>query len=136
MQLRHLRYFARIVEAGRFSRAATTVHIAQPALSQQIAELELDLGVPLLHRSARGVRTTPAGDILYREAVSILGRVCGLPELVRTTGPEIEGTVSVGASSTLAATLLGPFFEACRTAFSQGYPALLRGRWHIIEGAA
>jgi len=116
VQLRHLHYFARIVEAGSFSRAAETVHIAQPALSQQIAELELDLGVPLLHRSARGVRPTPAGDILYREAVSILGRVGQLPELLRDNGPEIEGTVSIGASSCLAATLHGPFFEACRVA--------------------
>jgi len=116
VQLRHLHYFARIVEAGSFSRAATTVHIAQPALSQQIAELELDLGMPLLHRSARGIQPTPAGDILYREAVSILGRVGQLPELVRANGPEIEGTVSIGASSCLAATLHGPFFEACRAA--------------------
>jgi LysR family nitrogen assimilation transcriptional regulator len=116
VQLRHLRYFVRIVEAGSFSRAASVVHIAQPALSQQIAELELDLGVPLLHRSARGVRPTPAGDILYREALSILGRMDQLPELVRASGPEIEGIVNLGASSTLAATLLGRFLEACRTA--------------------
>ena len=116
VQLRHLRYFTRIVEAGSFSRAASVVHIAQPALSQQIAELELDLGVTLLHRSARGVRPTPAGDILYHEAVSILGRMDQLAELVRASGPEIEGAVNVGASSTLAATLLGPFFETCRAA--------------------
>jgi LysR family nitrogen assimilation transcriptional regulator len=116
VQLRHLRYFTRIVEAGSFSRAASVVHIAQPALSQQIAELELDLGVTLLHRSARGVRPTPAGDILYHEAVSILGRMNQLAELVRASGPEIEGAVNVGTSSTLAPALLGPFFEACRAA--------------------
>ena len=40
MQYRHLYYFVKIVEAGSFSRAATTIHVAQPALSQQIAELE------------------------------------------------------------------------------------------------
>jgi LysR family nitrogen assimilation transcriptional regulator len=116
VQLRHLRYFTGIVEAGSFSRAASVVHIAQPALSQQIAELELDLGVTLLHRSARGVHPTPAGDILYHEAVSILGRMNQLAELVRASGPEIEGAVNVGISSTLAATLLGPFLEACRAA--------------------
>jgi LysR family transcriptional regulator, nitrogen assimilation regulatory protein len=89
VQLRHLRYFVRIVEAGSFSRAATLVHIAQPALSQQIAELELELGVPLLIRGPRGTHPTPAGDILYHEAVSILGRMDQLPELVRASGPEI-----------------------------------------------
>ena len=131
VQLRHLRYFARIVEAGSFSRAASTVHVAQPALSQQIAELELDLGVPLLHRSARGVRPTPAGDILYREAVSILGRVNQLRELVCADGPEIEGTVSIGASSCLAPTLLGPFFEACRVTLPK-----VTLRWSAADGAS
>jgi LysR family transcriptional regulator, nitrogen assimilation regulatory protein len=114
VQLRHLRYFVHIVEAGSFSKAASVVHIAQPALSQQIAELELDLGVPLLIRGPRGVRPTQAGDILYHEAVSILGRIDQLPELVQASGPDIEGAVSVGASSTLAASLFGPFVEACR----------------------
>ena len=109
VQLRHLRYFTRIVEAGSFSRAASVVHIAQPALSQQIAELELDLGVTLLHRSARGISPTPAGDVLYHEAVSILGRIEQLTELVRSGGPEIEGTVNIGTSSTLASSLSGAY---------------------------
>jgi LysR family transcriptional regulator, nitrogen assimilation regulatory protein len=116
MQLRHLHYFVKIVEAGSFSRAATTIHVAQPALSQQIAELEHELNVTLLYRSARGVRPTPAGDILFREAVSILGRIGQLRTLVRTSGGEIAGAVNLGASSTLASTLFGPFGEACRTA--------------------
>ena len=60
MHYRHLYYFVRIVEAGSFSQAARTIHVAQPALSQQIAELEASLGVPLLQRSARGVRPTAA----------------------------------------------------------------------------
>jgi LysR family transcriptional regulator, nitrogen assimilation regulatory protein len=115
VQLRQLRYFAGIVEAGSFSRAASTLHVAQPALSQQIAELELDLGVPLLHRSARGTQPTTAGGILYREAVAILGRVGQLAELLRARGPEVEGVVSIGASSCLAS-LLKPFLEACRIA--------------------
>jgi hypothetical protein len=61
MHYRHLYYFVRIVEAGSFSQAARTTHVAQPALSQQIAELEASLGVPLLQRSARGVRRRPPG---------------------------------------------------------------------------
>jgi LysR family transcriptional regulator, nitrogen assimilation regulatory protein len=116
MQLRHLHYFVKIVEAGSFSRAATTIHVAQPALSQQIAELEHELNVTLLYRSARGVRPTPAGDILFREAVSILGRIGQLRTLVRSSDGEIAGAVNLGASSTLASTLFGPFGEACRTA--------------------
>ncbi|WP_166469946.1 LysR family transcriptional regulator [Bradyrhizobium symbiodeficiens] len=58
MQYRHLYYFVKIVEAGSFSQAARTIHVAQPALSQQISELEVSLGVALLQRSARGIRPT------------------------------------------------------------------------------
>jgi len=60
MQYRHLHYFVSVVDAGSFSRAASTIHVAQPALSQQIAQLEEQLGVSLLLRSARGVRPTAA----------------------------------------------------------------------------
>ncbi|MGJ7506543.1 LysR substrate-binding domain-containing protein [Variovorax sp. GT1P44] len=116
IQLRHLRYFVKIVEAGSFSRAATTIFVAQPALSQQMAEFEEELGVSLLHRSARGVRPTAAGEVLYREAVSILRQIEKLPELVRFTGGEVAGSVSLGLSSTLASFLSGPFVKACKTA--------------------
>lgn len=114
MQLRHLRYFVKIVDAGSFSRAAGLVHIAQPALSQQIAELEDELGVTLLQRHARGVRPTPAGETLYQEATAILKRIEHLPGLVRSSGGEAEGTVELGMSSTLASKLGAPFVHFCR----------------------
>lgn len=116
MQLRHLRYFVRIVEAGSFSRAAAAIHVAQPALSQQIAELEEELGVSLLQRSARGVRPTIAGETLYREAATILLQMDQLPGKVRSTGGETEGAVNLGMGSTLTAYLAGSFMEACRAA--------------------
>src|SRR5262249_25004719 len=116
MQFRHLRYFVKIVEAGSFSRAAATIHVAQPALSQQIAELEEQLGVTLLQRSARGVRPTPSGEALYREASAILRQIEQLPGIVRSTGGEIEGAVGVGMSSTFAATFAGTFIEASKAA--------------------
>jgi LysR family transcriptional regulator, nitrogen assimilation regulatory protein len=116
MQLRHLRYFVTIVEAGSFSRAATLVHVAQPALSQQIAELEQELDLSLLQRSARGVRPTVAGQVLYREAVSILKQMDELPGKVRSSTGAVQGVVRLGMSSTLATVLSGPFMEACRTA--------------------
>jgi LysR family nitrogen assimilation transcriptional regulator len=114
MKLRQLRYFVKIVERGSFSRAAADVHVAQPALSQQIAELEQLLGVSLLHRSVRGVRPTPAGEALYAEVVEILRRIERLPEIARSARGELEGTVSIGMSTTLAAVLAGPFMEANR----------------------
>ncbi|WP_430646794.1 LysR family transcriptional regulator [Agromyces sp. GXS1127] len=61
MELRHLRWFTAVVEAGSLSAAAREGHITQPALSMMIAQLERDLGARLLERGRDGVRTTPAG---------------------------------------------------------------------------
>jgi LysR family transcriptional regulator, nitrogen assimilation regulatory protein len=107
MQFRQLRYFVKIVEAGSFSRASATIHVAQPALSQQIAELEDRLGMKLLSRSARGVRPTAAGEVLYREASSILHQLDLLPTVALSQSGEPEGTVSVGIASSLAPVLIG-----------------------------
>src|ERR1700733_3836180 len=115
MQFRQLRYYVKIVDAGSFSRAAALIHIAQPALSQQIAELEGRLGVSLLHRSARGVRPTAAGEILYREAFAILKQLDQLPGIVRSSNGVAQGTVSVGLASLLGPALVGGFVEACRS---------------------
>jgi LysR family transcriptional regulator, nitrogen assimilation regulatory protein len=116
MQFRQLRYFVKIVEAGSFSRAASVVHVAQPALSQQVAELEERLGVALLQRSARGVRPTAAGEILYKEAAAILRQLDQLPGTVRSSSGEAEGTVNLGFVSSLAPGLVG-FLDECREAF-------------------
>src|SRR5580698_5478552 len=111
MQYRHLYYFVKIVEAGSFSQAARLIHVAQPALSQQIAELEASLGIPLLQRSARGIRPTPAGQRFYEEASSILRR------LVHSSGGDIAGQVSLGMPASLSTTLVGPFIEKCKASY-------------------
>lgn len=106
-----------VVDAGSFSRAASAIRVAQPALSRQVVELERIVGVELLVRLARGVRPTEAGRALYREAASILHRMERLPEIARSAGGDVEGVVVLGLSSTLASFLTGPFLEACRTAY-------------------
>ncbi|WP_162600966.1 LysR substrate-binding domain-containing protein [Paraburkholderia sp. C35] len=116
IQVRHLRYFVKIVEAGSFSRAAALIHVAQPALSQQISELEEMLGVSLLDRSPRGARATAAGKRLYTEAVEIINRIEHLPDVVRADGAEIAGVVRVGRSSVLASILSSPVTRACKAA--------------------
>ncbi len=116
IHLRQLLYFIKIVEAGSFSRAASLVHVAQPALSQQIAELEETLGVSLLNRSTRGARPTAAGELLYAEALDIVRRIDHLPELVRTRDDDVKGLVRVGLSSVLAATLADAIVHACKVA--------------------
>jgi DNA-binding transcriptional LysR family regulator len=75
LELRHLRYFAAVAEAGTFTRAAEQVFIAQPTLSQQIGRLEQIVGTPLLHRGRDGVRLTAAGGVLLDAARDVLSLV-------------------------------------------------------------
>ncbi|MCE4545832.1 MULTISPECIES: LysR substrate-binding domain-containing protein [unclassified Caballeronia] len=116
MKLRQLRYFVTVVDAGSFSRAAQIAHVAQPALSLQIADLEEALGVVLLQRTPRGVNATAAGKRVYLEATAILRRIDRLREVALGQGEDIEGSVHIGMSSTLAARFSGPLIAACRDA--------------------
>lgn len=67
MELRRLQSFIAVAEEAGFTRAAVRVHVAQPAISQQIAQLERELGQRLLDRTDRRIRLTPAGEafLLY-----------------------------------------------------------------------
>ena len=75
LELRHLRYFCAVVDAGSFGRAAEQLDLTQPALSRQVGDLERITGVPLLERAARGTSTSPAGDSFYRSASRVLHEV-------------------------------------------------------------
>jgi DNA-binding transcriptional LysR family regulator len=72
MELRHLKYFVAVATELNFSRAAETQLVAQPALSTQIADLECEIGTPLLFRTKRVVRLTAAGVVFLEEARRIL----------------------------------------------------------------
>jgi DNA-binding transcriptional LysR family regulator len=75
MELRHLRYFVAVAEYRNFTRAAEHSFVAQPALSQQIARLERELGVALFARDKHAVELTPAGQLLLPHATRILADV-------------------------------------------------------------
>lgn len=115
-RLRHLHYFVSVIDAGSISRAAETIHVAQPAISQQIAELERDLGTPLMVRSVRGIMPTPAGKTLYREAQHILRRMERLSTIL-SCDEDLEGVVSLGLSSKLADLVAVPFIKAASDRF-------------------
>ena len=74
MELRHLRYFTAVAEHLNFSEASRRIHVAQPAISQTILDLEEEIGVRLLVRDRRTVRLTAAGEIFRREALETLRR--------------------------------------------------------------
>src|SRR3546814_3361341 len=96
MDTRRLYSVVRIVDAGSITRAADILHIAQPALSQQMTSLETQFGQQLLIRSKQGVEPTDAGHALYRHAQVILRQVESAQAEVSVVGRALAGGVSVG----------------------------------------
>ena len=92
-----------MARAGSFSRAASELYIAQPALSRQIAKLEEEIGVPLLIRHGRGVRLTAAGARLLERAEMITHMVNETGEQVRASADEEGGHLAVGLPPTIGA---------------------------------
>jgi len=115
MNLRRLKYFVKIVDIGSLTQAAEVLHIAQPALSQQVATLEGELDQQLLIRTKRGVTPTEAGRILYTHARAIL-RQCEQAQLaVNNVGQCLRGQVSIGlAPGTAASAITMPLLQAVR----------------------
>ncbi|XNM90496.1 nitrogen assimilation transcriptional regulator NAC [Escherichia coli] len=111
MNFRRLKYFVKIVDIGSLTQAAEVLHIAQPALSQQVATLEGELNQQLLIRTKRGVTPTDAGKILYTHARAIL-RQCEQAQLaVHNVGQALSGQVSIGfAPGTAASSITMPLF--------------------------
>ena len=102
MELRHLRYFVAVAETCHFGQAAAQLHIAQPALSQAIRQLEAELGATLLQRTTRQVSLTPAGDYLLRDARRVLATLDGSTEGVRRIAEGRSGLLRMGLVGTAA----------------------------------
>lgn len=111
MSIRAMQCFVAVVSTGSISRAAAALHVAQPALSLLIRNLEEDLGVVLLHRSARGVTPTAAGSRLLAHAREILGRIDAARADVREDINAPRGTVSLAMSMSMAKLLTVPLLR-------------------------
>ena len=98
MELRQLNYFIAVAEERHFGRAAKRLHMAQPPLSQQIRQLEEQLGVKLLDRTTRRVDLTPAGQELLDRGRQIINEVETLKADVYQVGNGATGVLRVGFS--------------------------------------
>src|ERR1700739_3904523 len=97
MELRHLRYFVAVADAGSLTVAAEeSLHTSQPSLSRQIRDLEDEVGAPLLTRSARGIDLTPAGPALMEHARLVLAQVEAAGEAARRVAHPTKPTFVMG----------------------------------------
>jgi len=97
VELRHLRYFAAVAEAGNLTVAAEqTLHTSQPSLSRQIRDLEDEVGAQLLTRRARGIELTPAGRAFLEQARSVLAQVEAATEAARRVAHPAKPCFSMG----------------------------------------
>lgn len=111
MDLKHLRYFARIVELESITAAAQSLFVAQPSLSAHVSNLEAELGTKLLNRSPQGTRPTAEGELLYRYATSILRQFDEIGPSVKRGLVNPAGHVSLGLASTIAKLIGGDLVD-------------------------
>ena len=114
MELRHLRYFQAVAEELSYSKAARRLHIAQPALSRAVQELERTLGVLLIDRNRRSARLTPAGTVLLQETGLLLERLEESLRRVRRTAAGEEGELRLGYIGPPTQKFLGPVLAEYR----------------------
>ncbi len=120
MELRHLRYFEAVARHSHVTRAAAELHIAQPALSKQISQLEQELGVALFDRIGRNVRLTEAGESLLPHVHAILTQVeAARAEMAERVGLR-RGRASVGTPPTVGTQLL----PRALADFNRAYPGI------------
>lgn len=112
MDIKQLRYFQKVADAGSVSRAAAALSVAQPAVSRQIANLEDSLGTALFFRNGRGVKLTDAGAQLYGHANAILESIRQAERDVRDTVGVARGTIVIGSTPSIVRLIAPPLLSA------------------------
>jgi LysR family nitrogen assimilation transcriptional regulator len=117
MDLRQLRYFIAITEQGSFSKAAEILNVAQPALSLHVRNMESELGCALLFRSPQGVIATEAGEILLRNARTIIDQFSIARQEIQGHEAEPSGEVRLGLPGTISQILAVPLIVEAQKRF-------------------
>lgn len=118
MLLRHINYFLAVAEYRSFTRAATSLYVSQPALSQQIKQLEEQLGCQLFDRSGRSVRLTDAGEMYARYARNALQDLQEGKRAINDVKNLSSGELRIAITPTFTTYLIGPLIKV----FHKRYP--------------
>lgn len=129
MELRVLTYFLTVAREENFTRAAEQLHVTQPTLSRQIADLEAELGVKLFTRSSHNIILTEDGMLLKRRAQEIVALAERTKQDFLFKEENIEGTVTIGSGEFLSTRIL----TDCIAAFRRKYPLV---RYELYSGHA
>ena len=127
MDLKQLAYFVRVAELGSFTRAAEALGVAQPALSRQVRQLEVELRQSLLVRNGRGALPTEAGKLLLAHGRGILHQVQRAHEELGRVRGALAGRVAVGLPTSLARVLTVPLTRAFRQAMPEASLSISEG---------
>jgi LysR family transcriptional regulator, nitrogen assimilation regulatory protein len=117
MELRQLRYFVSVVDAGSITRACDSLHVVQSAVSHQLRLLEQELGSSLLLRTGLGVSPTPSGIALYSHARTILRQVEDAKSCVAFEESHITGAVAIGIAGSTSQLCAVPILAAVRATY-------------------
>ena len=127
MDLKQIEYFVQVAELGGFTRAASVLRVAQPALSRQIRALEVELRQTLFDRNGRGVTLTPAGTRLLAHGRGILQQVLRARQDLEDSRGAATGVLSIGLPPSLSRTLTAPLVEAFRKRFPRATLSVVEG---------
>jgi len=112
MLARHIQYFLAVAQHHSFTRAATALHVSQPALSQQVRQLEESLGAQLFDRSGRSTRLTDAGEVYLRYARRAAQELEAAKRAIHDVSDLSRGSLRVAVTPTFTTYLVGPLVEA------------------------
>ncbi len=127
VDLRQLEYFVHVAELGSFTRAATVLRVAQPALSRQVRSLEVELRQPLFDRNGRGVTLTEAGKRLLAHGRGILQQVERARLDLEDQRGAASGRLAIGLPPSVSRTLTGPLVTTFRQRFPKATLTMVEG---------
>lgn len=129
MEIRTLKYFLTVAQENSFSGAAQLLHVTQPTISRQIAQLETELGVSLFHRTTRSLTLTREGKLFHRRAGEIIALADKAGQELHFSDQELAGTITIAAGQFENFRILAELMDT----FSERHPKV-RYNIHTFTG--